>query len=137
MLTKQTFASGLAIINASLGKSNKVDNQADWSILYLQLRDLPDESFVKGIEKLMNSENVYSFPGIYKIRKYVESVSTLGYSKSELLDLASVRKSSGIPYSNKELDNIVLSIDLDQSTENSLVFIENKKEGFYIEWYLK
>lgn len=130
MLSKQTFAKGLAIINANLGRSNKVTDESDWDIIYFQLKDLPEELFLIGVSELIKNEDTFVFPGIHKIRRYVELQESMGYNKSELYDLACVRKSSGIPYSNKKLDNIIKTIDVEKSTENNLIF---NKGDYYIE----
>ena len=49
MLSKTTFANGIKLINAVLGKNCQLDTKDTLDSYYLLLQDLPDELFLRGV----------------------------------------------------------------------------------------
>lgn len=127
-LSKQTFARGLQLINAVLGKNSQIETTSTLDSYYLLLKDLPDQCFLEGVVQLMKYwENPHFKPGPGEIRKAVENIMYAGLSKEEFLLVAKAYKETGKEYSNPALNNMLKLVDLNSlSEEKEIIFLENK-----------
>ena len=105
MLSKNSFNACLNEVNSLLAFEYKIKDQSVVQIIFDQLEDLDDASFVIGVNKLIKNEVFYQFPSISKIRKYVEAEMYKGLSINDLELLAEVRRITNKPLSNTFIDN--------------------------------
>ncbi len=124
MLTKPTFANGIKLINAVLGKNCQLESKETLDSYFLLLKDLPDQIFLQGVTNLMkNWDNPHFKPGPGEIRKNVEEIMFCGLSKEEFILVAKTFKETNHKFINKDINNLLESDNL-----NEIITIEYKEK---------
>ena len=130
MLNLQTFTLGIGTIISVIGdKANHIKNKSAIDILYNQLSDLDQDSFLPGISLMIKEEDIKFFPSVYTIRKYVNRINQFGYSFEELLDLAKSRELTQKPYSNILFDNFISNVNIELSIKSNKLELKGQKNN--------
>lgn len=124
MLKKSTFANGIKLINAVLGKNCQLESKETLDSYYFLLSDLPDQIFLQGVTNLMKSwDNPHFKPGPGEIRKHVENIMFCGLTKEEFILVAKTFKETNHKFINKDINNLLESDNL-----NEIITIEYKEK---------
>ncbi len=124
-LTKQTFAQGIKLINAVLGKNCQLDSKETLDSYYLLLQDLPDQLFLQGVVNLMkNWDNPHFKPGPGEIRKQIETIMYCGLTKEEFVLVAKTFKETNHKFINHDISNLLETTDLKE-----ILVIEHKEKN--------
>lgn len=114
-LSKQTFAQGIKLINAVLGKNCQLESKETLDSYYLLLQDLPDQLFLQGIINLMkNWDNPHFKPGPGEIRKQIENLMYCGLTKEEFVLVARTFKETNHKFKDNNVNNLLTNTNLNE-----------------------